>query len=106
MLKSYCKAIFTNNIGNMKIAVIDLGTNTFNLLIVEKHSDNGYKKLRSSRIPVKLGEGSINEGYISEIPFNRGINALKEYASIIKEYQVNVTKALATSAIRSAEKWS
>ena len=67
----------------MKIAVIDLGTNTFNLLIVERDPLGGYKKLKSSRIPVKLGEGSINQGFISDIPFNRGINALKQYAQII-----------------------
>ena len=53
----------------MKIAVIDLGTNTFNLLIVEKDNAGGYKKLSSNRIPVKLGEGTIIKGFISEVPF-------------------------------------
>lgn len=86
----------------MKIAIIDLGTNTFNLLIVETTPQGGYKKLKSSRIPVKLGEGSINKGYISEIPFNRGISALKQYAQIILDFKVDKVKALATSAIRSA----
>lgn len=86
----------------MRIAVIDLGTNTFNLLIVEKNGDFTYKKLESARIPVKLGEGSINKGYISDEPFNRGINALKEYRKIIDKNDVKKVLALATSAIRSA----
>ena len=46
--------------------------------------------------------GSINQGFISDIPFNRGINALKQYAQIISEYKVDTVKAMATSAIRSA----
>ena len=86
----------------MRIAVIDLGTNTFNLLIVEKTANGGYSKLKLSRIPVKLGEGSINKGFISQVPFNRGINALKQYAEIIRENKVDKVRALATSAIRSA----
>lgn len=87
----------------MKIAVIDLGTNTFNLLIVEKDNIGGYKKLSSNRIPVKLGEGSINKGFIGEIPFIRGISALKEYSKIISEQKINTVVALATSAIRTAK---
>lgn len=86
----------------MKIAVIDLGTNTFNLLIVEKNGSGGYKKIASNRIPVKLGEGAINEGYIAEAPFRRGIAALKEYSEIIRNKQVDKVVAYATSAIRGA----
>lgn len=87
----------------MKIAIIDLGTNTFNLLIVKKNEAGGYSKIESARIPVKLGEGTINEGFISEAPFRRGIEALKNYAEIIKVHQVDVVKAMATSGIRSAK---
>jgi exopolyphosphatase/guanosine-5'-triphosphate,3'-diphosphate pyrophosphatase len=87
----------------MKIAVIDLGTNTFNLLIVEKNGTENYKKLASNRIPVKLGEGAINKGYIAEEPFARGIDALKAYSKIINEKNVDKVVAYATSAIRSAD---
>jgi exopolyphosphatase/guanosine-5'-triphosphate,3'-diphosphate pyrophosphatase len=87
----------------MKIAVIDLGTNTFNLLIVEKDSSGSYRKIASNRIPVKLGEGTINSGFISQAPFERGIQALKEYSGIIKEQNIEKVVALATSAIRTAK---
>jgi exopolyphosphatase/guanosine-5'-triphosphate,3'-diphosphate pyrophosphatase len=86
----------------MKIAVIDLGTNTFNLLIVEKDGKGGFRKTYSNRIPVKLGEGAINKGYIEEIPYNRGISALQHYTGIIKEKKVDQVYAYATSAIRTA----
>jgi len=86
----------------MKIAVIDLGTNTFNLLIAEVIGQGKFKKIYSDRIPVKLGEGTINQGFISAEPFKRGIDALKIYKTKIDELGVNVIKAFATSAIRSA----
>ena len=101
MLKSNRNANLEVN--TMKIAVIDLGTNTFNLLIVEKDNNGGYKKLSSNRIPVKLGEGTINKGFIAEIPFRRGIGALKEYSEIINSQKINNVVALATSAIRTAK---
>ena len=81
----------------MKIAIIDLGTNTFNLLIVE-----GSTTLFKIKIAVKLGEGGITKGYIAEAPFQRGFEALKKHLQTIEEYQVDRTLAFATSAIRSA----
>lgn len=87
----------------MRIAVIDLGTNTFNLLIAEKDGISGYRKISSNRIPVKLGEGTINQGFIAEVPFKRGISALKEYSKIISEQNIKTVVALATSAIRTAK---
>lgn len=108
MLKSIRNHIFLKKtlkleVNTMKIAVIDLGTNTFNLLIVETDSVGGYKKLSSNRIPVKLGEGTINKGFIAEVPFSRGIAALKEYAKIIADQHIETVVALATSAIRTAK---
>lgn len=85
----------------MRFAVIDLGTNTFNLLIAER-SGTKFTKLFNTKIPVKLGDLSINEGYISEAAFQRGLNALNDYVQYLKEYKVEQTLAFATSAIRSA----
>lgn len=81
----------------MKTAIIDLGTNTFNLLIVE-----GNTTLFKTKIAVKLGEGGIAKGFIAEAPYKRGLNALQTHLKTIKDYQVERTLAFATSAIRSA----
>ena len=86
----------------MRVAVIDLGTNTFNLLIAEL-SQHSFKKIYGTRIAVKLGEGGINKGYIAEIPFQRGVNAMIEYKKVIDTYSINTISAFATSAIRSAD---
>ena len=86
----------------MRIAVIDCGTNTFNLIIVELSAEKKHKKICSARIAVKLGEGAINEGYIAPEPFNRGIAAIGEFSRKFEEHKVNRILAFATSAIRDA----
>ena len=86
----------------MRIAILDLGTNTFHLLI----SDVKGKKITQvfkSKKSVKLGEGAIHRNRISPIPFRRGIDTLVYYKSIIEKYKPEKVFAFATSAIRSAE---
>jgi exopolyphosphatase / guanosine-5'-triphosphate,3'-diphosphate pyrophosphatase len=87
----------------MKIAVIDLGTNTFNILIVEVTPDYSYDILFQTKLPVKLGEGGINKGIIQPVPFQRGIDALRQHQKTIEKYDVQKVYSFATSAIRDAE---
>ncbi len=86
----------------MRIAVIDLGTNTFNLLIVETGEDQGYKILYNNKLPVKLGKSGIDKKEIRPDAITRGLNALERHLQTIGEYKVEKTFAFATSAIRSA----
>ncbi|RQO75299.1 exopolyphosphatase [Pedobacter sp. KBW06] len=86
----------------MKVAVIDLGTNTFHLIIAELTADDAricYK----TNLPVRLGEGKINDNFIIQEAFERGLLALEKFSLLIKEHDVELVKATATSAIRSAE---
>jgi len=86
----------------MRIAVIDLGTNTFHLLIAETNGEQ-FEILYKTNVPVKLGEGRINENIIIPAAFERGINTLKNFKETILTFQVDQIKATATSAVRSAE---
>jgi exopolyphosphatase/guanosine-5'-triphosphate,3'-diphosphate pyrophosphatase len=86
----------------MRIAVIDLGTNTFNLLVAETDIFGGFETLYNEKLPVKLGEGGINKGYITDEAFIRGLEAMENYASTIKQWQAERTLAFATSAVRNA----
>jgi exopolyphosphatase / guanosine-5'-triphosphate,3'-diphosphate pyrophosphatase len=86
-----------------RVAVIDLGTNTFNLIIAEIEGGREFRKVFSYRIPVMLGEGSINSGIIGDAPFKRGIDALKKMKEEIDRYEAHEVRALATSAIRTAK---
>lgn len=86
----------------MRVAVLDLGTNTFHLLIADIAGGKKPKMVYQETIAVKLGEGGIEEGTISELAFARGITALKIFKERIEEYDAVIVKSAATSAIRSA----
>nr|WP_121271320.1 exopolyphosphatase [Pedobacter schmidteae] len=85
----------------MKAAVIDLGTNTFHLIIANL-LDTEIEVLYKTNEPVQLGQGKINDHLIIPEAFERGIHTLKNFKREIDKYQVDVVKAIATSAIRSA----
>ena len=87
----------------MRIAILDLGTNTFNIFIAEVLPDRSYEKIYKSKIPVKLGEGGINKNHIEKKPFLRGIKALQKHKKTIEEFGAEKIFAFATSAIRSAD---
>ena len=89
----------------MRIAIIDLGTNTFNLLICDK-KDESEKIIFKNKIAVKLGEGGIDKGIIADAPYQRGIKALEDHLNTIKKYEVDKHRAFATSAIRSTKNGS
>jgi exopolyphosphatase/guanosine-5'-triphosphate,3'-diphosphate pyrophosphatase len=83
-------------------AVIDLGTNTFNLLIADPLPDGTYKTLYDRKLPVKLGRGGINRDILTPEAIGRGINAFENHAGTIRLYNVSEVKVVATSAIRGA----
>lgn len=85
------------------IAVIDLGTNTFHLLIVELGEHDSWTIRDKYKEVVKLGEGGINDGVIATEPFNRGISALVRFRKIIDSRKVAKVLACGTSALRSAQ---
>ncbi len=87
----------------MQIAIIDLGTNTFNLLITETTKENSFKILLETKYPAKIGKGGINKKIITQDAFERGFTALQTHLNTIKNYNVDSIHCFATSAIRSAE---
>jgi exopolyphosphatase/guanosine-5'-triphosphate,3'-diphosphate pyrophosphatase len=86
---------------NKRFAVMDLGTNTFHLLIAEGEINN-FIEVAYQHIAVKLGEGGINKGLILPAAFERGITTMKDFNKIIADYNVQHIKAIATSALRNA----
>lgn len=84
------------------IAIIDLGTNTFNMLIVE-HNFHSFKLLHQQKIAVKLGEGGMNDQIIRPAPFQRAIDAIEQHLAVAKKLQCTNTYAFATSAMRSSK---
>lgn len=85
----------------MKIAAIDLGTNTFHLIIAEQIG-SAFEIIYKTNQPIRLGEDITKENLIIPIAFQRGINCLKEFKAVMDKYEVSILKATATSGVRSA----
>lgn len=83
------------------IATIDLGTNTFHLLITEITKGTPIVLFQET-FAVKLGEGGITRGHINNAAFERGMKAMESFQQSIEHYGVQQIRAVATSALRSA----
>jgi exopolyphosphatase/guanosine-5'-triphosphate,3'-diphosphate pyrophosphatase len=86
---------------NNSIAVIDLGTNTCNLLIASFQEKN-YRILYQGKEVVKLGKNGIGNNQLTDDGLERAVFAIKKHQSIIEKYAVSEILIIATSAIRDA----
>lgn len=84
-------------------AIIDLGTNTFNLLIAEVDAHaKAFKVVYSAKEAVKLGEGSLVDGLIRPAAMQRAQTALTGYMQEISRIGCTHVLATGTSAMRDS----
>ncbi|MTI31466.1 exopolyphosphatase [Xanthovirga aplysinae] len=84
-----------------KVAIIDLGTNTFHILVGTIFEDN-FKILYKEKRAVKIGKGGINEGIITDQAKQRALTTLSEFKKIIEKENIDIIHTTATSAFRNA----
>jgi len=85
----------------MKLAIIDLGTNTCNLLIAQ-YEGKKYEIRYQGKEGVKLGKGGIHKNLLTPEAFQRAEAALKKHLQTIRSFGVTEVKTIATSAVRDA----
>lgn len=86
----------------MKVAIIDLGTNTFNILIVSIEKGQKADVLLKTKSAVMLGSQGLMTGQLTDKAFVRSFAVLRDYSGLIKDYQCDKVLAFGTSAIRNA----
>jgi len=87
---------------NNRIAIIDLGTNTCNLLIAACRNKS-YQILFQGKEVVKLGKNGIDKNILADDGLQRAIQAIRNLQERIAQYDVSKTTVLGTSAIREAK---
>lgn len=85
-----------------RIAIIDMGTNTFHLLVADLYPSGQWKIIHRDLEAVKIGLSGINEGLITESAFQRALQATARFAKSLARLSVNATYAFGTSAFRNA----
>ena len=84
------------------LAAIDIGTNSFHLVIAEVNTETGrFKILGKEKEVVRLGSGSKDMKVLSNILMDRGIAVLKRFRTVADAFHADV-RAIATSAVREA----
>ena len=84
-----------------KVAIIDMGTNTFHLLIAQVEGGRFYITHRE-KIPVKIGVGGINRNLITDDAISRALKTMKVFNETLTEAGVSKVFAFGTSALRNA----
>jgi exopolyphosphatase/guanosine-5'-triphosphate,3'-diphosphate pyrophosphatase len=86
----------------MRIAAIDVGSNSIHMIVAEARPDGHFIVLDRAKEMVRLGEKSLTTGRLRKSAMDRGIRTLKTFKSIADRHGVTRFRAVATSAVREA----
>jgi exopolyphosphatase/guanosine-5'-triphosphate,3'-diphosphate pyrophosphatase len=86
----------------VRVATIDIGTNTVLLLIAEGGGGRPLRAVAERATITRLGEGVDRTRELSPAAVKRTTDCLEEYASIVREHGVTRVAVVGTSAMRDA----
>lgn len=86
----------------MKTAILDLGTNTFNLLVAE-HINGSVELIHREKVAVKLGEKGFQKNMLMPEAIDRALGGIAMLLESAKAAGVENISAFATSAVRNAQ---
>lgn len=87
----------------MRVAALDLGSNSFLLLIAEGNSRGELTTIYDTVEIVRLGEGVAKTKAFSRAALERAEDCLRRFAELIKQHQPQKVLAVATAAARQVE---
>jgi exopolyphosphatase/guanosine-5'-triphosphate,3'-diphosphate pyrophosphatase len=86
----------------MRIAAIDVGSNSIHMIVAEARPDGHYVVLDRAKEMVRLGEKSLTKGRLTRQAMDRGLRTLATFKSIALRHGVTRFRAVATSAVRES----
>jgi exopolyphosphatase / guanosine-5'-triphosphate,3'-diphosphate pyrophosphatase len=87
-----------------RVAVIDLGSNSFRMVVFEETHDS-WERTDELSAAVRIGEGLAASGQLSEVAMERALHTLDRFAALCERRGLGegAVDAVATSAIRDAD---
>jgi exopolyphosphatase/guanosine-5'-triphosphate,3'-diphosphate pyrophosphatase len=86
----------------LRVAVVDIGTNSTRLLVADVSPAGAVTQLRRESTVTRLGEGVDASGRLADAPMQRVFATLGRYRELIDELGATATTAVLTSAVRDA----
>ena len=90
-----------SNSENATIAALDIGTNSFHLVIA-KVVDGGFEVIETEKETVRIGHGAGDMNELSADAIDRGVACLVRMQKIAASHNAEI-RAVATSAVREAK---
>jgi hypothetical protein len=88
----------------VRVAVVDLGTNSTRLLVADVRDEDGHLAVVGRRSTVtRLGDGVDSSGQLDDEAMERVFETLGDYRALIDAGEADEVVAVATSAVRDAE---
>ena len=86
----------------MRIAAIDVGSNSIHLVVVESDGNGGHHVLAREKAMVRLARGGAKSGCIGGEAFAAGLEVLEKMKGIIDSFECETVMACGTAALRDA----
>ena len=86
----------------MKLAALDLGSNSFHLLVAQTDGVSELSKLGSDKEVLRLGAVVQEHGQLSEEAYGKGLQTVGRMVAVARELGAEKVLAVATSALRDA----
>ncbi|MCC6742632.1 MAG: Ppx/GppA family phosphatase [Acidobacteria bacterium] len=86
----------------MKLATVDIGSNSFHLLVVDVDEEGYFRVIDREREMARLGSGGLTVGQMTIEAMDRAIVALGRFAELARSHGCERIIATATSAVREA----
>ncbi|WP_257309047.1 Ppx/GppA phosphatase family protein [Geothrix fuzhouensis] len=87
----------------MRIAAVDVGSNSIHLVVVDADPMGGQQVLAREKAMVRLARGEANSGEIGPEAFQAGLDALAQMAKVIQGFACETVMACGTAALRDAK---
>lgn len=86
----------------MRLAGIDLGSNTIRLLVADAEGDTGLRPVHGEQVVARLGEGVGRSGVLAPAAMERAVVAVRAYRDRARSLGVERVIVVATAAVREA----
>lgn len=86
----------------MKLAAIDIGSNSIKMVVVDATSSDSFKVIASEKVVVRLGHDTLLKGFIRKAAIIRAANCLKRFKATALAHGAERIITIATASVREA----